>query len=84
MADLLDNIPDDLDSITAIKVNFDQNSQVRKKFEALRQDMKDASHNRKIGNKATVVYAVNKAYDALQAEENLYEQIEKTKARHIQ
>jgi len=73
----------DLEDIDVIRSGLDGDSRLRKKFEVLREDMKDATNGRKSGNAATLRYMINKAYDALESEENLYEDIKKTKSRHV-
>ena len=71
------------DPIATIRISMDGDSELRRRFEALRDDLKNASNHRKSGNAAVVRYAINKAYDAMESEDNLYEQITKTKHSHI-
>lgn len=69
--------------IETIRVSMSGDSELRSRFEALRDDLKNATNNRKRGNAAVVRYAINKAYDALESEENLYEQITRAKGSQI-
>jgi len=71
------------DDLGVVRLNLDGDSQLRVQVELLREDLKDVTNRRKSGNAATIRYAIKKAFGALESEENLYEDVKKTKSRHV-
>lgn len=72
-----------LDDLGVVRLNLEGDSQLRIMVELLREDLKDVTNGRKSGNAATIRYAVKKAFEGLEAEESLYEDVKKTKNRHV-